>query len=199
MNQLPATDVLALDAASALRRDLAALARTNGLRRCYDCGKCTSVCPVNLGGALYSPRRLGQMALEAAGPALQSALWDCLTCGACREICPVGVDFPGFVRDARALLPGDAVMRECSHGGALQTIQRLTADSARSQSRLRWVPEGASWVRAGETLLFTGSAPYYDRYFDYLGANASAAPRRARRWRSPRGSRSSGRSRAPIR
>ena len=167
--------------AGALRIDLAELARTRSLRRCYDCGKCTPVCPVNLGGALYSPRRLGQMALEDPGPALQSALWDCLTCGACREICPVGVDFPGFVRDARALLPGDAVARECSHGGALQTIQRLTADPARRQNRLRWVPEGATWAREGETLLFTGSAPYYDHYFDYLGATSTAAPAAALR------------------
>lgn len=169
------------DDASALRRDLADLARARSLRRCYDCGKCTSVCPVNLGGALYSPRRLGQMALEDPGPALQSALWDCLTCGACREICPVGVDFPGFVRDARALLPGDAIMRECSHGGALQTIQRLTAEPARQQRRLGWIPAGASWACEGETLLFTGSAPYYDRYFDYLGATTTAAPAAALR------------------
>ena len=132
---------------------------------------------MNLGGALYSPRRLGQMALEDPGPALQSALWDCLTCGACREICPVGVDFPGFVRDARALLPGDAVARECSHGGALQTIQRLTADPARRQNRLRWIPAGARWARTGETLLFTGSAPYYDRYFDYLGVDVDRGRR----------------------
>jgi Fe-S oxidoreductase len=165
----------------ALRHDLSALARDRGLRRCYDCGKCTPVCPVNLGDRLYSPRLLGQAALLDPGPALQSALWDCLTCGACREICPQGVDFPGFVRDARALLPGDAVMRECSHGGALQTIQRLTADPARRQDRLRWVPAGTAWAREGETLLFTGSAPYYDAYFDYLGAQATAAPAAALR------------------
>ncbi|MHB8835352.1 MAG: (Fe-S)-binding protein [Candidatus Methylomirabilia bacterium] len=169
------------DPVDALRRELAELARSRALRRCYDCGKCTSVCPVNIGGALYSPRRLGQLALEDPGPALQSALWDCLTCGACREICPVGVDFPAFVRDARALLPGDAVARECSHGGALQTIQRLTAGSGRRQDRLRWVPEGAAWSRVGETLLFTGSAPYYDHYFDYLGATSLAAPTAALR------------------
>jgi len=161
---------------AALRHDLAALARDRGLRRCYDCGKCTPVCPVNLGGRTYSPRLLGQAALLDPGPALQSALWDCLTCGACRETCPQGVDFPAFVRDARALLPGDAVMRECSHGGALHTIQRLTADPARRQERLRWVQAGASWAPTGDTLLFTGSAPYYDAYFDYLGSSASAAP-----------------------
>jgi len=169
------------DAAATLHRDLAELARTRSLRRCYDCGKCTSVCPVNIGGRAYSPRLLGQAALLEPGPALQSALWDCLTCGACREICPVGVDFPGFVRDARALLPGDPVARECSHGGALQTIQRLTADTARRQDRLRWVPKGAAWAREGETLLFTGSAPYYDHYFDYLGVTATAAPAAALR------------------
>jgi Fe-S oxidoreductase len=167
--------------AGALPHRLAELARTHGLRRCYDCGKCTSVCPVNLGGSAYSPRLLGQAALQQPGPALRSALWDCLTCGACREICPVGVDFPAFVRDARALLPGDAVACECSHGGALQTIQRLTAAPARRQRRLGWVPAGASWARTGETVLFTGSAPYYDRYFDYLGATASAAPAAALR------------------
>jgi Fe-S oxidoreductase len=169
------------DEAAGPRRDLAELARTHALRRCYDCGKCSSVCPVNLGGRAYSPRLLGQAALLEPGPALQSSLWDCLTCGACRDICPVGVDFPGFVRDARALLPGDPVARECSHGGALQTIQRLTADPVRRQDRLRWVPPGAAWAREGETLLFTGSAPYYDRYFDYLGVSATAAPAAALR------------------
>jgi Fe-S oxidoreductase len=43
------------------------------------------------------------------------------------------------------------------------------------------VPAGAAWAREGETLLFTGSAPYYDRYFDYLGAQATAAPAAALR------------------
>lgn len=181
MSHAPAPTVRPADPMDALRHDLAALARERNLRRCYDCGKCTPVCPVNLGGSLYSPRRLGQRALEDPGPALQSALWDCLTCGACREACPQGVDFPGFVRDARALLPGDAVMRECSHGGALQTIQRLTADPRRRQERLRWVPANAEWARSGETLLFTGSAPYYDAYFGYLGAAATAAPAAALR------------------
>jgi heterodisulfide reductase subunit D len=181
MSSAPATSPPPPGPKNTLRRELSALARTNGLRRCYDCGKCTAVCPVNLGGALYSPRRLGQAALEEPGPALQSALWDCLTCDACKGICPVGVDFPRFVREARALLPFDAVARECSHGGALQTIQRLTADTSRRQQRLRWVPVGASWARDGETLLFTGSAPYYDSYFDYLGASATAAPAAALR------------------
>ncbi len=169
------------DPAEALRREIAALAAAHALRRCYDCGKCTPVCPVNLGGRPYSPRRLGQEALLEAGPALQSALWDCITCGACRAMCPMGVDFPGFVRDARALLPGDAVLSECSHGGALQTIQRLAADPARRLDRLGWVPADAVWEREAETLLFAGSAPYYDRYFDYLGAAAAAAPAAALR------------------
>lgn len=175
------TPILRAPDPAALRHDLAGLARARNLRRCYDCGKCTAVCPVNIGGRPYSPRLLGQAALLEPGPALQSALWDCLTCGACREICPLGVDFPGFVLDARALLPGDAVARECSHGGALQTIQRLTSHPARRQSRLHWVPEGAAWTREGETLLFTGSAPYYDQYFDYLGASSTAAPAAALR------------------
>jgi Fe-S oxidoreductase len=157
------------------------LAGEGTLRRCYDCGKCTSVCPLNLGERLYSPRRLGQIALEDPGGALREALWECLTCGACKDVCPAGVDFPGFVRRARALLPGDAVLRECSHGGALQTIQRLTAEDSQRQNRLAWVPAGARWTREGATLLFTGSAPYYDRYFDYLGVDAAAAPRAALR------------------
>lgn len=181
MNQLQTASAPTVEAAASLRRDLAELARASGLRRCYDCGKCTSVCPVNLGGALYSPRRLGQAALEDPGEPLQSALWDCLTCGACKGICPVGVDFPRFVLEARARLPFDAVSRECSHGGALQSIQRLTADPERRQKRLGWVPAAASWSREGETLLFTGSAPYYDRYFDYLEASATAAPAAALR------------------
>jgi Fe-S oxidoreductase len=181
MSQHPDETPRPADPAGALQRDLAELARNRGLRRCYDCGKCTSVCPVNLGGRVYSPRLLGQAALQEGGGAFVSALWDCLTCGACREICPAGVDFPGFVRDARALLPGDAVARECSHGGALQTIQRLTAHPARRQQRLGWIPPGAAWTPTGETLLFTGSAPYYDRYFDYLGSTATAAPAAALR------------------
>ena len=186
MSHAPAPTSGPADPLDALRHDLAALSRDRGLRRCYDCGKCTPVCPVNLGGRTYSPRLLGQAALLDPGPALQSTLWDCLACGACREACPQGVDFPAFVRDARALLPGDAVMNECSHGGALQTIQRLTAAPSRRQDRLRWVPAGAAWATTGDTLLFTGSAPYYDAYVDYLGAAATAAPggtQRRRSWR----------------
>ncbi len=161
------------------RPALLELARRGTLRRCYDCGKCTAVCPVNLGGRPYSPRRLGQAALADPGEALAEALWDCITCGACREACPAGVDFAGFVREARALLPGDPVAGRCSHGGAIQTIQRLTGDPELRQDRLGWVPAGARWAREGETLLFTGSAPYYDLYFDYLGVDTLAAPRAA--------------------
>jgi len=75
MTHNPAPAPLPEHPADALRIEIAELARARSLRRCYDCGKCTSVCPVNIGGALYSPRRLGQMALEDPGPALQSSLW----------------------------------------------------------------------------------------------------------------------------
>ncbi|HIH44247.1 MAG TPA: (Fe-S)-binding protein [Candidatus Methanoperedenaceae archaeon] len=66
---------------------------------CYQCGKCTSICPVRRvsktspRGAIYSSNVYSDR---------KDSVWTCLTCGLCPMECPQEVDFLKFVREQRA-------------------------------------------------------------------------------------------------
>ena len=66
MNAAPVSVLRPPAPVSGLRHDLAELARGHGLRRCYDCGKCTSVCPVGAPDAPFAGHRQLSEALAAA-------------------------------------------------------------------------------------------------------------------------------------
>ncbi len=77
-------DLTALD-------EVAAIPGAESLGWCYQCGKCTAVCPIDTVGD-YSPRKifrrtqLGQSLLESPD------LWLCTTCSNCLRVCPKEVN-----------------------------------------------------------------------------------------------------------
>ncbi|MFA4957916.1 MAG: (Fe-S)-binding protein [Candidatus Methanoperedens sp.] len=70
----------------------------SNVQSCYQCGKCTSICPMRRvsktspRSAIYNANVYG---LET------NDIWTCLTCGLCPIECPQQVDFLGFIREER--------------------------------------------------------------------------------------------------
>lgn len=141
---------------------------------CLDCGKCTAACPIARHDADFSPRLLvysrvsGQSECEGADPKLVQ----CLTCGLCTRLCPSNVDYLGFTRLSRVEehAKGEAIY-PCSHGGAMESMQRLMARDGKAQRRLGWVPADMPRPEQGELLYFAGCLPYFDAYFTHLNSD----------------------------
>jgi len=120
--------------------DATAVAGAESLAYCFQCGKCTGVCPVNAVGD-YSPRKILRR-LQLGAPLTESPdLWLCATCGNCLRVCPKLVDMISAVPALReqALLDGwapkelaSALESSARYGNPLGESPRRRADWARS-------------------------------------------------------------------
>ena len=84
------------------------LSRIHGgekLLRCFQCGTCTSDCPVARFSDAYRPRTLIRMAqLGLKERVLNSdTLWLCAACFTCTDRCPQGVEVASVIRVLRNL------------------------------------------------------------------------------------------------
>ena len=75
------------------------------LLRCFQCGTCTSDCPVARFSDEYRPRRIIRMAqLGLKERVLNSGtLWLCAACFTCTDRCPQGVEVASVIRVLRNL------------------------------------------------------------------------------------------------
>jgi len=75
------------------------------LLRCFQCGTCTSDCPVARYSDTYRPRTLIRMAtLGLKDRVLKSdTLWLCAACFTCTDRCPQGVEVASVIRVLRNL------------------------------------------------------------------------------------------------
>lgn len=70
----------------------------NNIRLCYQCGKCTAICPVRK-VIRTSPRR--NILDENIYHIKNEDVWSCLSCGLCSATCPQEVDYLEFIRSER--------------------------------------------------------------------------------------------------
>ena len=121
--------------------NLAEIAKRTRAWACYDCGKCSAVCPITRAGGAYSPRRqvLATNLGTVDGLFDSSNLSACLTCMMCDVRCPAGVDYTDLVQYLREVGFREGVEPECSHGGALQSMMRIMAAGKTKQDRLAWL------------------------------------------------------------
>ncbi len=71
--------------------EVTAIPGAESLGWCYQCGKCTAVCPVDTVGD-YSPRKMFRRT-QLGTPLLDSPdLWLCTTCSNCLRVCPKEVN-----------------------------------------------------------------------------------------------------------
>ena len=156
--------------------ELLNIARQTNAWACYDCGKCTSSCPISRAGADYSPRRhvLTANLGEEDEVFADNSIFSCLTCMQCDVRCPAEVDYTGLVLQLRTL--GRDQKRaepECPHGGALQSMMRMMAAGGVTQNRLEWLEEGLTTSPdTGSVFFFTGCAMYLDAFFPELEMHA---------------------------
>jgi heterodisulfide reductase subunit C len=84
------------------------LSRMHGsekLLRCFQCGTCTSDCPVSRFSNTYRPRTIIRMAqLGLKERVLKSdTLWLCAACFTCTDRCPQGIEVASVIRVLRNL------------------------------------------------------------------------------------------------
>jgi heterodisulfide reductase subunit D len=135
---------------------------------CLECGKCTSVCPVAKYDPAFSPRALIEDALLGFEDELvfNRELFSCLTCYTCQQRCPCDVDFPVFVRKARAIAQDNGQHGVCAHSGQLQSLARLMTSPTIKQRRLEWLSDQYRISDGSDVLLWVGCAPYFEPIFE---------------------------------
>ncbi len=135
---------------------------------CLECGKCTSLCPVARHDPSFSPRAIVEMALLGLEDELvfNRELFSCLTCYTCSQKCPADVDFPVFVRRARAVAQDHGEHGTCAHSGQLQSLARLMTTPGIKQRRLEWLSDRFQISDESDILLWVGCAPYFEPIFE---------------------------------
>ena len=73
------------------------------LMRCFQCGTCTSDCPIARFSSTYRPRQIIRMAqLGLKDEVLNSnTIWLCASCFTCTDRCPQGVEVASVIRVLR--------------------------------------------------------------------------------------------------
>lgn len=136
---------------------------------CLECGKCSSLCPLAKYDPQYSPRVMMENALLGLEEEIiyDKKLFSCLTCYACQLKCPSDVDYPLFIRGARALATAAGQHGDYAHSGTLQSMAKLMAISPLKQNRLDWLKKNGYRTSANsDVMLFIGCSPYFEPVFD---------------------------------
>jgi len=164
-------------------QQLAEAAKRTRAWACYDCGKCTSTCPVARAGGHFSPRRNVLAANQNQAQALldDGGLYVCLSCGACDQRCPAEVRFTDLVKELRVYAHGEGYEPDCPHGGALQSLMRMMARGGTEQDRRGWLEEaGLNGNKQRSSVFYwVGCAVYYDDMFKDYGVQTLNGSRAA--------------------
>ena len=76
------------------------------LMRCFQCGTCTSDCPIARFSETYSPRqiiRMTQLGTQRTEFLTATRLWLCAACFTCTDRCPQNVEVASVIRVLRNL------------------------------------------------------------------------------------------------
>ncbi len=155
-----------------LREEMADALKKSRALLCYECGKCTGICPVARFDRSFSPRSLLVKAVRGEDAALVDDVnvWSCLTCKLCDARCPAAIDYGLLTKTVRAFVHHEGGEGTCTHGGAVQALMRIMTTKELEQDRLSWVDDSIDVSKTGDTIYFVGCAPYFDVVFSETGA-----------------------------
>jgi heterodisulfide reductase subunit C len=97
------------------------------LLRCYQCGRCTSACPVADIEPLFNPRLfLQKILLSDELIAEEQLVWNCLTCEQCEVHCPEHVKIPHILilAKVRGLMAGNVPAAALDRAKNIVTLGR---------------------------------------------------------------------------
>ncbi len=139
---------------------------------CYECGKCSGVCPVARYDSSFSPRSLLVKVVRGENEVLikDVNVWSCLTCKLCDTRCPAAIDYGLLMKTVRTFVRHEGGEGMCTHGGAVQSLMRIMTSRELKQDRLSWVDDSIEVSKKGDTIYFVGCAPYFDVVFSETGA-----------------------------
>lgn len=158
--------------------DLEELARQKGVYRCIGCGQCTWACLAAHRGGDFSPRTMVERYVTQGRVPPDGDLWSCTACGICTQICQKGVDFHGFVRDARLSVNED-LPPETTHGDTIKVLRDLQSHQSIRPRSHNWLTSDCETNPDSSTLLFVGCLPYFDVVFEHLEEELLEIPRAA--------------------
>jgi len=96
------------------------------LKFCYQCGSCTSACPISKFIKIYRPSKILELAkLGIRGLPQSSAFLFCSACTLCAKGCPQGVKVHGVMQALKDLAGEDANVRDFVTDGFNQALDAL--------------------------------------------------------------------------
>jgi len=128
---------------------------SSNIQLCYQCGKCTAICPVRR-VVKTSPRNtIYQTNAYKTG---SDDIWNCLTCNLCYDECPQGVDYPEFVKEERN---GNAEVADLVHKGVFTLLSDMMVDLDKSRTSLDEAGNKDSKVG-----YYPGCLDFHDMFFN---------------------------------
>jgi Fe-S oxidoreductase len=150
------------------------LAAATNANLCFQCGTCTSACPL----AENTPMRVRRLIREAQFGEIDPLVWKCMTCAECNASCPRGVDIVGIVRNLRE--------RQWRTREVPKGLPTLLWGMYSDGNTFRLPPtKRASWLQdvkvpgKGSTLLYVGCAASYDPRAQRIARSVAALLNRA--------------------
>ncbi len=138
--------------------------RLSIINNCFQCGFCTSICPLRR-VSKYNPRGIIHSALLGHELNIDD-LTTCLTCGQCFEGCPQEIDFPNFIRENRAsiIIADD----NFAHHNIFNILQLFMTQM--TESGLKYEFEG-EFDSESNVAYFPGCIDLFDHFLDLKETN----------------------------
>jgi len=132
------------------------------LSTCYQCGKCSSGCPVLPDLDLSPNRVLRLVQLGLDDEALRNeTVWCCAACGTCNSRCPMGVDIVRIIDTLRGMAIQQGIERPAT-AERVWTFYEAFLDSVRQFGRLSEVAlMGGYNINSGRLWTNMVKAPWF--------------------------------------
>lgn len=113
---------------------------------CFQCGTCTSDCPVSRFSDFYRPRKIARMVQLGLKDRILSDrdIWLCTTCYTCIDHCPQDVDVANVVRVLRNL--------SVKHTNSMPLVNKELANNLMKTGFVYMIPESRRKRRAKKGL-----------------------------------------------
>ncbi|MFW9782624.1 MAG: (Fe-S)-binding protein [Candidatus Heimdallarchaeota archaeon] len=156
-----------------LIRELSKIEEAKSILACFQCGMCTSSCPIAEQFPL-NPHEMTKLAVLGVKNQIldENVLKFCLTCRTCQESCPQNIDFIEFIKSARRLLVSLGIKYKETHHGIVALISELQANHSpglKLPSDL--APKKYQKSKKRKIAYFFGCLPILDVIFDNLQLN----------------------------